>query len=189
MVKNGEQFKYQPVDPAELKQDTRIDIVEASSDHMNFLKDVYLKKGIKHVTGVANFLVYLDGKLAGGMIYALSKYGEHDTLYLLSDFSLTSRGRISKLIPKLALSRTITGLLEKRFLWKFRRVLTTAFSHNAVSMKYRGVLELKSRAPAADPALGNALNYAGDVIDDTPEQVYQWWWRKHGRKAAVEAAD
>lgn len=181
--RSGTAFKYKPVDVSQLNQNTRVDIVETTGDRMMFLKDVYLKKGIKHVMGRANYLVYLDGMLAGGIIYDLSKFGQHDQLYLLSDFSVTGRGRLAKLIAKLALSRTLIAPLERRYLWKFRSVFTTAFSRNAVSMKYRGVMELKSRKPAADPKLGNMINYEGALIDDTPEQVYRWWWTKHGRKA------
>lgn len=183
LSKAGTPFRYTPVDTTKLTDKTRVEIVETTGDKMMFLKDVYLKKTIKHVMGRANYLVYLDGMLAGGIIYDLSKYGAHDQLYLLSDFSLTGRARLAKLIAKMALSRTLIRPLERRYLWKFRSVFTTAFSHNAVSMKYRGVMELKSRKPAADPALGNMINYEGDCIDDTPEQVYQWWWTQHGRKA------
>ena len=83
----------------------------------------------------------------------------------------------------LTLSRSITGLLEKRYLWRFRAVATTAFTHNQVSMKYRGVMELKSRKPADDPKLGNMINYEGAVTNDTPAAIYARWWQKHGRKA------
>jgi hypothetical protein len=185
-VRSGSPFKYMPLDLSKLKEKSKVAIVEATSDQMNFLKDTYLKKSIQHTTGVANFLVYIDGMLAGGIIYALSKYGAHDCLYLLSDFSTTQKGRISKLIAKIALSREIIGPLEKRYLWKFRKVFTTAFTHKPVSMKYRGVMEIVSRKPAEDPRLGNMINYEGDVLDDTVQQIYAWWWRHRVPTAAVE---
>ncbi len=74
---------------------------------MNFLKDIYLAKGITHTAGLANFLVMIDGHLAGGFIYSRDKWGG-DFLYLLSDFALSPRSRVSKLIAMLATSATIT---------------------------------------------------------------------------------
>ena len=86
----AEAFRYTPLDPEALTPSSRVEIVAATSAQMNFLKDIYLAKGIAHTSGIANFLVLLDGQLAGGFIYARSKFGGDD-LYLLSDFTLAAK--------------------------------------------------------------------------------------------------
>ena len=57
---------------------------------MNFLKGIYLAKAIAHTSGIANFLVLIDGRLAGGFIYARHRSGG-DAIYLLSDFALAPK--------------------------------------------------------------------------------------------------
>ena len=47
---------------------------------MNFLKDIYLAKGIAHTAGIANFLVMIDGHLAGGFIYRARQVGRRRDL-------------------------------------------------------------------------------------------------------------
>ena len=88
---------------------------------MNFLKDIYLAKGITHTAGLANFLVMIDGHLAGGFIYSRDKWGG-DLLYLLSDFALSPRSRVSKLIAMLATSATITDRMEVRLVQRIDSV-------------------------------------------------------------------
>ena len=107
-------FAFTVIKTADLVSDSRVRIISAKSEHMNFLKDRYLAKGIQHVSGMANFLVYLDGLLAGGFILNRPKFGDHGSLYLLSDFSLSRSRRLSKLIAMLATSRDIVELMERK---------------------------------------------------------------------------
>jgi hypothetical protein len=95
------------VDPAALTARSAVEIVAASSGQMNFLKDIYLAKAIAHTSGIANFLVLIDGGLAGGFIYARHRSGG-DAIYLLSDFALAPKSWLSKLIAMLATSHTVT---------------------------------------------------------------------------------
>ena len=146
---------------------------------MNFLKDVYLAKGIVHSTGLVNFLVFLDGQLVGGIIYALSKYGDRHSVYLLSDVTVTGEGRLSKLVALLATSRTLVRLVEKKVMDRIGEVVTTARTKNAVSMKYRGIYELKTRRPSDIPEEGNILQYHSKVREQTPQELYDDWFKRH----------
>ena len=129
---------------------------------MNFLKDVYLAKGITHTSGIANFLVLLDGQLAGGFIYARSKFGGDD-LYLLSDFTLAAKSRVSKLIAMLATSEPIIRRMEVKLVQRINAVYTTAFTKKPVSMKYRGIFDLVGRKPGM-------LNYASQIRRQSPAE-------------------
>jgi hypothetical protein len=174
-----EPFRYTPVDPTKIKATSELQIVKAEARHMNFLKDVYLAKGIVHSTGLVNFLVLLDGQLVGGIIYALSKYGDRHSIYLLSDVTVTGEGRLSKLVALLATSRTLVRQVEKKVMDRIGEVVTTARTKNAVSMKYRGIYELKTRRPSDIPEEGNILQYHSKVREQTPHELYDDWFRKH----------
>ena len=76
-------FAYQAVDPATLGPLTDVQLVPASSAQLTFLRNMYLAKGIAHATGIANYLVMLDGKLAGGFIYARDRWDPAGSIYLL----------------------------------------------------------------------------------------------------------
>ena len=152
---------------------------------MNFLKDIYLAKAIAHTSGIANFLVLIDGRLAGGFIYARHRSGG-DTLYLLSDFALAPKSRLSKLIAMLATSQTVISRMEIKLMHRITTVYSTAFTDKPASMKYRGIYDLVGRKPGM-------LNYASKVRPQTTGQVYVEWFHRFVANArhqgAVERAE
>jgi hypothetical protein len=120
---------------------------------------------------LANFLVLIDGHLAGGFIYARSKFGGDDDIYLLSDFALSPRSRVSKLVAMLATSETVISRMEVKLMQRIGSVKSTAFTDKPVSMKYRGIFDLASRKPGM-------LNYASKVRRQTPAQIYVEWFQR-----------
>ena len=148
--------------------ESKVEIIAASSGMMNFLKDIYLAKGIAHVSGLTNFLVLIDGCLAGGFIYARDKFGG-EQIYLLSDFALSPKSRVSKLIAILATSATVIQRLEVKLVQRIAAVNTTAFTDKPVSMKYRGIFDLTGRSPGK-------LNYASKIREQNPGEIYREWY-------------
>ena len=179
-----EEFRYAPLDPAALTAESKVEIIAASSGMMNFLKDIYLAKGIAHVSGLANFLVLIDGCLAGGFIYARDKFGG-EQIYLLSDFALSPKSRVSKLIAMLATSATVIRRLEVKLVRRIAAVNTTAFTGKPVSMKYRGIFDLVGRSPGK-------LNYASKIREQNPGEIYREWYARFagntGNKGTIRRA-
>ncbi|WP_428489104.1 hypothetical protein [Rhodopila sp.] len=68
-------FRYTRLDADTLTPRSRVDIIPATAQQMNFLKDSFLAKEIQHTTGIANHLVLIDGHLAGGFIFVRNKFG------------------------------------------------------------------------------------------------------------------
>ena len=169
-------FQYEAVDPSALTPRTEVALVQADSAKMNFLKDRYLSKGIAHVSGGMNFLVFLDEKLAGAFIYQRSKFGDASTIYLLSDFAICRQRRISKLIALIATSCVPVSVFERRELVRVARIYTTAFTDKPVSMKYRGVFTLAARGDGM-------LNYESAVRNENPRDLYRRWYRKWAQNA------
>jgi hypothetical protein len=114
-------------------------------------------------------------------------------MYLLSDFpvSKTDYPRLSKLIVYCALSKEMKDFCEQQFGTRMRSILTTAFSKNPVSMKYRGILKLYSRKKLdAEGADGNPdrkeekfqLNYVAPFGEWTLQEGFDMWKSKHGKR-------
>ena len=169
-------FKYTAIDTNLISEKSKVTAVVATSETMNFLKDIYPAKGIKHKNGMFNVLFYVDGMLAGGAIYSLPQFGDKlRQIYILSDFSLSRRRKVSKLIAMLATSNQIIDYINKKYFINIERVLTTAFTKKPVSMKYRGIFRL-------DAKKDGFLNYSSEVRDRTLDEIYGEWFKKYGQK-------
>lgn len=184
-----DRFSYTALDVARLHKKSRIAIVPSNGGRLNFLKNVYLKKSIVHVTGQGSFEVYIDGMLAGGLIYARSKFGKNQELYLMSDFSTSRSGRMAKLIARVATSRDVIRHLDLTFIEQHTDILTTAFSDHPAAMKYRGSWEVKSRdaGPPGGPKF--ILNYVSAVREESLAEIYRWWWERDGSAEVAAARD
>ena len=174
-------FQYRAVQPARLGPKTQVSLVQVEAGHMTFLKNQYLARGIKHVPGMLNFLVMLGDELAGGFIYSRSRMNPETELYLLSDFSIVREGRIAKLVALLATSRLAVDVARKRFMSPLDEIWTTVFTDKPVSMKYRGVFELKARKPGF-------LQYMSPIRNETPNELYREWFKRYGRSAQARNA-
>jgi hypothetical protein len=177
-VRNKEEtFAYTPVVASELGPLTDVQLVPATSAQMTFLRNAYLAKGIAHTTGLANYLVLLDGKLAGGFIFNRDKWKPQETIYLLSDFCIVHERRLAKLVAMLACSREAVHAWCKRFVMRPKSLCTTAFTDAPVSMKYRGIYELTSRKPGR-------LQYEAQIGEARPaKSIYLDWLGRFGGQA------
>lgn len=172
-------FRYKPIDPAQLHQNSAVQIAEVSSPCINFLRSIYLTKGISFKNGMANFLVLIDGMVAGGIIYSQSRYGDRNReVYVLSDFSLRRERRLAKLIAMMSTCRALISILNKRWLVKLDTVSTAVFTNKPVSMKYRGVFKIKNKH-----GKNGSIYYQSYVREMTQQEIYQLWWDKYGRKS------
>ena len=170
----SEPFRYTPVNVHALGPAAEVKIVPATAQHMNFLKDRYLAKGIVHVAGMMNYLVYLDGRLAGGFILTRDKGGGPDRVYMLSDFAIARGRKLSKLIAMLATCRAVIREIERKLIVRVEGIYTTAFTDRPVSMKYRGIFEFVGRKPGA-------INYVSAVREHAPNDIYREWFRRYAR--------
>jgi len=170
---NEVQFKYTAIDPAAITAASKVSVCVVDGKRMNYLKNVYLAKGIEHTTGQFNCLVLIDGALAGGFVFAQTRFGDKTReLYLLSDFSVSREHRISKLIPMIATSREVIEPVNRRLLIRVEYIVTTAFTTKPVSMKYRGIFELANRT-------ADHLQYRSAIRNQSIQDVFHEWLRKY----------
>lgn len=157
----------------------------------NLLRNEYLNRGIVQAQPSLAYAVLCGGKIAGA--FAVSHHRREGSeaieerigpfVYLMSDFAIrpTRHPRLSKLVLYAALSREVLAVLEQRLQRRIRAVMTTAFSQNPASMKYRGLFELLSRREAGAGDAGRwVLNYWAKPGEWSLEEGFREWQSKHG---------
>lgn len=179
-----------------------IKIIELKSENFRALRSQYMNPYIKPGSETASYGVLVDNKLIG--VYAFSasptlsnwdKHIETPTMYLLSDFPITPTKykRLAKLVLYAALSKESKLLAERITNHRIRSLVTTAFSKNPVSMKYRGLFRLlnKTRMEGTDENEtdmskiyynnGYKLNYGAEMGKWTLAEGLELWKNKHSQ--------
>lgn len=150
--------------------------------------------------------VLVDGKLCGVYAFSASStfanwnpYGDAPTMYLLSDFPVepVDYDRLAKLVLYAALSKESKLIAESIVKKRIYNLVTTAFSQNPVSMKYRGLFKIFNRKEnkalqekwAVDIDPTNAyynqkyeINYGAKMGEWTLEEGLQMWKAKHSQR-------
>ena len=140
-------------------------------------KALYLARDIDFSAGMYGFAVSLGGKVAGFLEYSFGTgSGQGEDWYLFSDFSVGWKfhPRASKLIAMLALCNEVRRRLEIQVIRRRIHVSTTAWTHRAVSMKYRGIFELIKR-----DAERGMLNYRAEWSGLTAQETFEKWLTKY----------
>lgn len=127
----------------------------------------------------------LDGNIIGKLDFNLTKHAwalpeEGHQVYQRSDLAVPSiEPRLAKLVLMMAQSHEVKQLIDETFKDTMRFVVTTAFSKNPVSMKYRGVFKLHKRLEDKN---GYRLNYYGELGLWSLEKAYEAWFKKYHAK-------
>lgn len=155
---------------------SKISIIPTTNNVINYFRNLYLKKGIDYVNGDACFLVFVDKKLFGFLIFVLNRFQTAD-IYLLSDFviPIASYPRLSKLLLLISRSDRVQDYLQQKYLKQICTILTTAFTDKPVSMKYRGIYKLHSRKEGR-------LNYIAETGSFKLKDIISLWLKKYHKK-------
>lgn len=154
------------------------------------LRSQYMNENIKPGMPTQAYAVLVDDRLIG--CYALQKAykvpgATADAVYLLSDFPVapTDYTRLAKLVLYAAQSTEARLLAERVCKMRVRLLVTTAFTDNPVSMKYRGLFDLHSRKEAGSKSDHKfQLQYMSGAGRWTLAEGLAEWKRKHGSRLA-----
>ena len=179
----------------------KMTIVKLESGEFQSLRSHYMNCHIKPGSESMALGVMVDEKLIG--VYALSssptqsnwdKHVATPTIYLLSDFPVypSRYKRLAKLVLYAALSSESKLIMETLCNKRVKTLITTAFSRNPVSMKYRGLFDLvkKDEASDAEKLVGNKyrLGYAASPGGWTLQEGLEIWKVKHGQMEQREGS-
>lgn len=158
--------------------ESRLAFQPTDNHRLNYYKNLFLKKGIDHSTGLSPLFVFLDGYLFGFLLFDVIRYGmDQDRatrgIYMLSDFVIASPvKRLSKLLLIATKTKELQQILKEKFIQAVEFILTTAFTDKPVSMKYRGVYNLMKRGEGF-------LQYTTPAGVITSEEAVKTWLRKY----------
>lgn len=170
------------------------------------LRSEYMNINIRPGAATLAIGVFVDEKLIG--VYAFSAasslakwdtYIDTPTMYLLSDFPVepVDYDRLAKLVLYAALSKESKMIAERLVKKRVKSLITTAFSKNPSSMKYRGLFKVLNRkenhcfsedwSKDIDPS--NAyyrqkyeINYGAKIGAWSLEEGLKMWKQKHSQR-------
>ena len=160
-----------------MNEDTVIEVKEIPLDLFNSIRMTRISGKIKNLAEpLTKFGCFANGKLFGvfGVDVINMRYYS-DTYYLLSDVPVINYKRISKLIPALATSSEILEYLKRKYLVGYNTIMTTCFTDNESSMKYRNFWRKDS--VKVDKHKGKFINYVADMGKYNISGIYQKWLR------------
>ena len=83
--------------------------------------------------------------------------------------------RLAKLLLMVTQCRDMKEILSEKIVRDYKGILTTAFTDQPVSMKYRGIYELAKRGKGF-------LNYKTEFKDFTFKEVIRLWMKKYAKQ-------
>ena len=153
-----------------------VSVTEVDLPTLNHYRNMYLSKKIQPGSGGPCYLVFAGNKLFGFLIFQAysQKGGSKNEIYLLSDFVVPSTrySRLAKLLLMVTQCQDLKTILSEKQIRDYKAILTTAFTDAPVSMKYRGVYELKKRGEGF-------LNYRTEFNSTTFKEVIRLWMKKY----------
>lgn len=128
-----------PPDDLEINNPDLLKIEVVSAPLLKYLQRKYIKKVDQVSSAVFPFVVKYDKYTLGGFGFTLSKHDKYD-LFQITDFCTNNAiPRLSKLILYCVLSVGVQKYLNRRMHKFIDKVISLAYTHKPVSMKYRGV--------------------------------------------------
>lgn len=175
--------------------DSKLSLVALTNPQFCALRSIYMNQHIAPGLASVAFGVMVDKQLVG--VYGFSMeatltdwgtmiIGPH--AYMITDFSIRPAGykHLSKLVLFACLSKESKLVTERRAKHRIRGCVTTAFSKNPISMKYRGVFDLLTRKevdkkmPDGSITKQWRLNYGAEMGLWTLDEGFAVWKKKYG---------
>lgn len=128
-----------PPDDLEITDASKLKIERVSPPLLHCLQKKYIKKVDQCSVCTYAFVVKYDKYTLGGFGFKLPQFNEYD-LFQLTDFCTNNAiPRLSKLILYCIQSVGVQRYLSRRMHKLCEKVISCAYTHKPVSMKYRGV--------------------------------------------------
>jgi hypothetical protein len=130
-----------PINELVIDDAEKLKILKVNSEYLYRLQKKYIKKVdmCSHCTFA--FVVMYDKYTLGGFGFTLPKHNGYD-LFQLTDFCTNNNiPRLSKLILYCIQTKAVQKILSRKMHKMVENVISLAYTHKPVSMKYRGVYE------------------------------------------------
>lgn len=130
-----------PPDDLVIDNPDKLKILRVSPDYLHCLQKKYIKKVDQCSKCTYAFVVMYEDYTLGGFGFTLSQHKGFD-LFQLTDFCTNNAiPRLSKFILLCIQSKSVQKELSRRMHSLVENVISLAYTHKPVSMKYRGIYE------------------------------------------------
>lgn len=174
-------------DDDEITEDSVLGVHQISSVEADYVRQVYASVEVGQAPAQYCYAVTVDGKLIGILMF--QDYGKAnfmkdgqpmDIVYMMADITISSERykRLSKLVLMASCSVELKDMLENRCIKQIEYIMTTAFSNNPVSMKYRGLFKMYSRKEEGGLF---KLNYYAPADKFTLKEALKQWLKKYNK--------
>lgn len=158
-----------PPDDLIIDDASKLKVVMVSSEYLLCLQKKYIKKVDMVSRCTFPFVVMYDKYTLGGFGFTLPQHKGFD-LFQLTDFSTNNAiPKLSKLILYCIQSANVQKILSRRMHKLCERVISLAYTHKPVSMKYRGaynkINELSTSSYLAYEGILGKYDTNQDVLD------------------------
>ena len=141
---------------------------------MSTLRAEYVPQRITPARAGVCLALLSSGKVLGAIGYDTQRIPNRGDAYMMVDFAVLSKRhkKLSKLILLASLSVECQALVQQALNKAVRTIGTTAFTDKPISMKYRGIYELKDRREGR-------LNYVARAGQWTLAEALETWRQKY----------
>lgn len=167
--------------------DSNIELIEVGDNVANHYRMLWVRKARMKAARL-NYIVAIDGRVAGCLCVASGMEWGHAQLLLVSDPACpgSQYRRLSKLLLYIASTQEFLERVSKRMMWDHDSLVTAVESEHPVSMKYRELFTLTKRVEQERGAFNYRLTYTNnDKILPTVQDGLRAWTRKHGKDTLV----
>lgn len=128
-----------PPDDLIIDDCTKLEVIKVNPNYLFELQKKYIKKVDQVSHCIYSFVVMYDKYTLGGFGFTLPKHKGYD-LFQLTDFCTNnSIPKLSKFILYCIQSKQVQKILSRSMHRLMEKVISCAYTHKPVSMKYRGV--------------------------------------------------
>ena len=154
-----------------------IQVVKIEGKVMNSIRSMYLNPKIMPAMPTRCYAVLSDKRIIGAFGVSLPNGPLPCDIYLMADFAVrpSPHKRLSKLILACLMSTQVQTDLEQWLCSRIKVIGTTAFTDKPMSMKYRGMFDVHSRAEGR-------VNYLGKAGRWSLAEGFQWWSKTHSHQ-------
>ena len=150
----------------EITEKSEISFFECKKEDILYFKGLFMSNKVNYTSGADLSLAFcIDGFVFGFASFSL-RLSNIDEIYMISDFVVNSEiKKLSKLLIMLVKSIDIRKYISARTHNFYKGVKTSVFTDAPVSMKYRGVFNLKERQKGK-------LIYVSDFIEKPLNDIF-----------------
>lgn len=168
----GKVFKIIP-ENYEFTEKTQIRILPCKTEEVNYYKAFFMSSKVNYTLGGDFGIMFFADEMLFGLASFSKTLSGYDDVFVQSDFVVNSKTRkLSKLLLFIIRSEEIRSIVLDKFKHYYQELKTSVFTDKPVSMKYRGVFNIKEKQKGK-------IIYTSNFVGTLKENFELWLKKKN----------